>query len=124
MDFGDDDLFAVFDSESSKTKRSAIASDIVEEEGEDAEPEKPIRFDAGRLAAEITPGKRSKSDCDEEPLKKMKKDEGGRTLMTGLTDRDVDENLGGGRGEQDVEMVNDGEDENEDEGRKFFMRTH
>ena len=92
MDFGDEDLFAVFDSESSKTQRSGIADRSVHDDEETEEaPEKPIRFDAGTMQVEISGGKRTKSEEGVEPVKKMKKDE--RTIMTGLTDMDVDQNL-------------------------------
>ena len=86
-------MFAVFDSGSSKTQRSGIADRAVHDEVEEEEEksEKPLRFDAGTLSVEISGGKRSKSEQDVEPVKKMKKDE--RTIMTGLTDMDVDENI-------------------------------
>jgi len=118
MDFGDDDLFAVFDSESSKSKRSAAAQPLQEEDDqqqdENNKPERPVKFDAGPLAAEITPGKRAKSESDEEePVKKIKKDEE-RTLMTGFSDRDVDENLSG-QMEEDVRIVNEGEEDDDDD---------
>ena len=80
MDFGDEDLFAVFDSESTKSKRSAVASETLDDDGaadaENEQYERPVKFDAGVLAAEITPSKRSKSDDDEEePVKKIKRDD-------------------------------------------------
>jgi len=120
MDFGDDDLFAVFDSESSKSKRSAAAQPLQEEDDqqqdENNKPERPVKFDAGPLAAEITPGKRAKSESDEEePVKKIKKDEE-RTLMTGFSDRDVDENLSG-QMEEDVRIVNEGEEDDDDDDK-------
>ena len=93
MDFGDEDLFAVFDSESSKTQRSGIADRAVHD-GESEEPlEKPIRFDAGTMQVEISGGKRTKSEEEVEPVKKIKKDD--RTIMTGLTDMDVDQDIEG-----------------------------
>ena len=79
MDFGDEDLFAVFDSESTKSKRSAVASETLDDDSaaaENEQNERPVKFDAGVLAAEITPSKRSKSDDDEEePVKKIKRDD-------------------------------------------------
>ena len=91
MDLGDEDLFAVFDNESSsKSKRSAVASDSFKDE-DDEKPGRPVKFDAGSLAVEISgSGKRTGSDTDE-PVKKMKKDD--RTIMTGLTDQDVDQQI-------------------------------
>jgi len=117
MDFGDEDLFAVFDSESSKSKRSAAAQPDQEQDEQQQDgnnkPERPVRFDAGLLAAEITPGKRSKSESDEEePVKKIKVNEE-RTLMTGFSDRDVDEKLSG-QIEEDVRIVNEGEEDDDD----------
>ena len=76
MDFGDEDLFAVFDSESSKSKRSAIASETLDEgSAVNEQTERPVKFDAGVLTAEITPSKRAKSDDEEEPVKKIKRDD-------------------------------------------------
>jgi len=91
MDLGDEDLFAVFDNESSsKSKRSAVASDSFKDE-DDEKPGRPVKFDAGSLAVEISgSGKRTGSNTDE-PVKKMKKDD--RTIMTGLTDQDVDQQI-------------------------------
>ena len=116
MDFGDEDLFAVFDSESSKSKQSAVASKILNEEEDDTdnqESERPIRFDAGVLAAEIKPGKRTKSVDEEEKQESVKKvktdDASGRTLMTGFTDKDVEKNIGL-KEEEDVEMDDGGDD--------------
>jgi hypothetical protein len=123
MDLEDEDLFAVFDSDGGKAATSGVASRLLDtsrdEEKSDEKPDvvaaaKPIKFDSGRLVAEICGGgaKRTNS-CDGESnnddmVKKVKKDEedetdDGRlttTLMTGLSDRDIERNL---KGESDWE---------------------
>ena len=84
MDVGDDDLFAVFDSESSKSKQVVIP--------EDEESAKVEKIDSESLVQEICGArpKRQVSETDEEGIgsKKLKTDVD-TTLMTGLTDLEV-----------------------------------
>ena len=86
MDVGDDDLFAVFDSESSKSKQIVIP--------EEEEPTKVEKTDSESLVQEIcgVRPKRQVSETEEEDgvvgSKKLKTDVD-TTLMTGLTDLEV-----------------------------------
>ena len=102
-----DDLFAVFDSDSSKSKRIVISDadegEIVDEGGD--EENASGKYDSGQLVAEICGakreddeveggkgGKRSLSGEEEMATEKGEKSkkikvEDGMTLMTGLTDK-------------------------------------
>lgn len=85
MDVGDDDLFAVFDSESSKSKQIVIP--------EEEEPTKVEKTDSESLVQEIcgVRPKRQVSETEDEGVvgsKKLKTDVD-TTLMTGLTDLEV-----------------------------------
>ena len=107
----DDDLFAVFDSESSKSDRVVIPE-------EDEKP-KDEKLDSNALVAQIcgTSSKRpvSEADDDEAGSKKFKTD-AETTLMTGMSDADVakkieddDKQVQGVR--EDIEAENIEEDE-------------
>ena len=102
MDLGDEDLFAVFDNEtSSKSQRSAVAASAVAErddakDGNESGRNDPaaVRFDAGTLSVEITgSAKRTGEPETEEPVKKMKKNDDDRTIMTGLSDLDIEKQI-------------------------------
>ena len=107
MDFGEEDLFAVFDSESSKGSKSGVASRLLQAEDNEAAASentesaatKPIKFDTGSLVAEIcgTNNKRWSQDAAaaEVEVKKIKTDANDVTLMTGLSDREVERTLKG-----------------------------
>jgi len=112
----EDDLFAVFDSESAKEQQIVIPDDEDNKNGDD---EKPVKFDTGNLVAEICGGnvKRSASeDMDTSDTKKVKT-ESGMTLMTGLTDEQVKEKMEADSKENDDdatgtdEKVDDEEDQ-------------
>ena len=64
-----------------------------EEEEATADTRRPARFDAGTLSVEISGGGSGKRTIaeDDEPVKKIKTDD--RTIMTGLTDKDVETNI-------------------------------
>ena len=83
MDVGDDDLFAVFDSESSKSKQV-----VIPEEEESAKVEKT---DSESLVQEICGArtKRQANDIEEGSGIKKRKTDVDTTLMTGLTDLEV-----------------------------------
>jgi len=105
----DDDLFAVFDSESSKSKRVNLPNedDFEEEEEEEGQVEEvgektktdngqPLKFDTGNLVAEICGGKRSLSPVSREEVnKKLKVEEEPMTLMTGLTEQQIQAKMKG-----------------------------
>jgi len=112
----EDDLFAVFDSESAKEQQIVIPDDEDNKNGDD---EKPVKFDTGNLVAEICGGnvKRAASeDMDTSDTKKVKT-ESGMTLMTGLTDEQVKEKMEADSKENDDdatgtdEKVDDEEDQ-------------
>ena len=92
MDLGEEDLFAVFDNESGKSKLTTFpdSNDDDNDEGEEQVSEKPIRFDAGPNVVEVCGGKRT-CDDSQATVKKMKTDE--MTIMTGLTDVDLEANM-------------------------------
>jgi hypothetical protein len=121
MDLEDEDLFAVFDTESSKAAKSGVISrlrqqDDQEETTDDNASNKPIKFDSGRLVAEICGGgganikRTGEPEATEEAVTKKMKTEAAVTLvtekteavtlMTGLSDRDVERTL---KGESDWE---------------------
>ena len=85
MDVGDDDLFAVFDSESSKAKQVVIP------DPEDEEPAKVKKNDSESLIQEICGArpKRQASETDEDVGSKKLKTDVDTTLMTGLSDLEV-----------------------------------
>ncbi len=86
MDVGDDDLFAVFDSESSKSKQIVIP--------EEEEPTKVEKTDSESLVQEICGARPKRQVSETEEVdgvagsKKLKTDVD-TTLMTGLTDLEV-----------------------------------
>ena len=81
----DDDLFDVFDSESSKSKRIVLPS--AEDETE------PTKVDPDSLIKEICGAKRPGGGDDEKDegaeSKKIKTDEPPSTIMTGMSDLEV-----------------------------------
>ena len=101
----DDDLFAVFDSESSKSQQIVIPD-------EDEKP-KDEKLDSNALVAQIcgTSSKRPVSKADEEDAgtKKFKTD-AETTLMTGLSDAEVAKKM-----DQDDKQVQGIRDDNEPE---------
>ena len=98
MDVGDDDLFAVFDDDSSKDKKVVLP--------EDSEPE---RSDPRSLVKEICGSKRPAEDVKEETLIDSKKLKTDTTLMTGLSDAEVQQKIEDDtrqlRGDEDIEKV-------------------
>ena len=96
MDFGDEDLFAVFDSESTKVQRSDQSEQAFREADDSADAaaagkvKRDVKFDAGPLTVSLGAPKRQMSD-DAEPVKKIKTDE--RTLMTGMNESEVEKNI-------------------------------
>jgi hypothetical protein len=114
MDLEEDDLFAVFDSDASKTATSGAASLLHNKKEEDAAEDsvkaRPVKFDTGKLVAEICGGstnKRTKPSEDataaaeeEEGVKKMKTEGVAVTLMTGISDQEAERTL---KGESDWE---------------------
>jgi len=91
MDLGEEDLFAVFDNDSGKSKLTfPDSNDDDNDEEEEQVSEKPIRFDAGPNMVEVCGGKRTCDDA-QATVKKMKTDE--MTIMTGLTDVDLEANM-------------------------------
>ena len=95
MDFGDEDLFAVFDSESTKVQRSDQSEQAFRETDDsadvaDGKAKRDVKFDVGPLTVSLGAPKRQLSD-DAEPVKKIKTDE--RTLMTGMNDSEVEKNI-------------------------------
>ena len=115
MDIEDDDLFAVFDSDGSKAATSGAASRLLHKDKKDEEEEEeevmakstPIKFDSGQLVAEIcgSNSKRTKSQDDDsvnDVVKKVKTDSEDTvvTLMTGLSDKEIERTL---KGESDWE---------------------
>jgi len=112
----EDDLFAVFDSESAKEQQIVIPDDEDNKNGDD---EKPVKFDTGNLVAEICGGnvKRAASeDMDTSDTKKVKT-ESGMTLMTGLTDEQVKEKMEADSKENDDDATSTDEkvDDEEDQ---------
>ena len=87
MDVGDDDLFAVFDSESTKSKQV-----VIPEEEESAKIEKT---DSESLVQEICGArtKRQSNDIEEGSGSKKRKTDVDTTLMTGLTDVEVKDKM-------------------------------
>ena len=83
MDVGDDDLFAVFDSESTKSKQVVIP--------EEEEPAKVEKTDSESLVQEICGArtKRQSNDIEDGSGSKKRKTDVDTTLMTGLTDLEV-----------------------------------
>ena len=81
----DDDLFDVFDAESSKSKKIVLPSAEAESE--------PAKVDPGSLIKEICGAKRpvGAEDAKDEGAesKKIKTDEAGPTIMTGMSDLEV-----------------------------------
>ena len=114
MDIEDDDLFAVFDSDGSKAATSGAASRLLHKDKKEEEEEEevmakstPIKFDSGQLVAEIcgSNSKRTKSQDDDsvnDVVKKVKTDSEDTvvTLMTGLSDKEIERTL---KGESDWE---------------------
>ena len=84
MDVGDDDLFAVFDSESSKDKQLPTA---------DEESNNGVELKE-ELGEDVTATKRSAAEVEgaEKDVKKMKIDSE-MTIMTGLRKEDVEQKL-------------------------------
>lgn len=118
MDVGDDDLFAVFDSDSAKAQQIVIPED--EEEKTSGEDSNPLKFDTGNLVAEICGGtsKRAVSEVvDTSGGYKKVKTESGMTIMTGLTDKQIKEKMEADAGEtkevdvSDDEKIDDEEDQ-------------
>ena len=112
----EDDLFAVFDSDSAKEQQIVIADDEDNKNGDD---EKPVKFDTGNLVAEICGGniKRAASeDMDTSDTKKVKT-ESEMTLMTGLTDEQVKEKMEADSKENDNDAISADEkiDDEEDQ---------
>ena len=110
MDVGDDDLFAVFDSESTKSKQV-----VIPEEQESAKIEKT---DSESLVQEICGArtKRQSNDIEDGSGSKKRKTDVDTTLMTGLTDLEVkakmEEDESQVRGEaEEMEQENIEEDE-------------
>jgi hypothetical protein len=124
MDLEDEDLFAVFDTESSKAAKSGVISRLRQQDDQEATTDdtadnssnKPIKFDSGRLVAEICGGggtntkRTGEPETTEEAVTKKMKTEAAVTLvtekteavtlMTGLSDQDVERTL---KGESDWE---------------------
>jgi hypothetical protein len=124
MDLEDEDLFAVFDTESSKAAKSGVISRLRQQDDQeettddtaDNTSNKPIKFDSGRLVAEICGGgganikRTGEPETTEEAVTKKMKTESAVTLvtekteavtlMTGLSDQDVERTL---KGESDWE---------------------
>jgi len=120
MDLDDEDLFAVFDSESSKAAKSGLVSRLLQDDQEDAtdssavNSSKPVKFDTGRLVAEICGGGANSKRTGEQEIteeggaKKLKTEAvtimaekaEAMTLMTGLSDQEVERTL---KGESDWE---------------------
>ncbi len=123
MDLEDEDLFAVFDTESSKAAKSGVISRLRQQDDQEATTDdtadnastKPIKFDSGRLVAEICGGgantkRTGEPEITEEAMTKKMKTESAVTLvtekteavtlMTGLSDQDVERTL---KGESDWE---------------------
>ena len=102
MDVGDDDLFAVFDDDSTKDKKVVLPED---------DEAKPDKVDPSSLVKEIC-GPRSKRPADKEDgevdSKKLKTDVD-TTLMTGLSDAEVKQKIEDDekhiRGDEDMEKV-------------------
>jgi len=112
----EEDLFAVFDSDSAKEQQIVIPDD---EDNKNRDDEKPVKFDTGNLVAEICGGnvKRAASeDMDTSDTKKVKT-ESGMTLMTGLTDEQVKEKMEADSREVDDDATSTDEkvDEEEDQ---------
>jgi len=112
----EEDLFAVFDSDSAKEQQIVIPDD---EDNKNKDDEKPVKFDTGNLVAEICGGnvKRAASeDMDTSDTKKVKT-ESGMTLMTGLTDEQVKEKMEADSREVDDDATSTDEkvDEEEDQ---------
>jgi len=112
----EDDLFAVFDSDSAKEQQIVIPDDEDNKNGDD---EKPVKFDTGNLVAEICGGnvKRAASeDMDTSDTKKVKT-ESEMTLMTGLTDEQVKEKMEADSKENDNDAISADEkiDDEEDQ---------
>ena len=117
MDVGDDDLFAVFDSDSAKAQQVVIPED--EDEKTSGDDSKPLKFDTGNLVAEICGGtvKRGASEeMDTSGLKKVKTDSG-MTLMTGLSDEQVKQKIEADAEETKEDVASDDEkvDDEEDQ---------
>jgi hypothetical protein len=125
MDLEDEDLFAVFDTESSKAAKSGVISRLRQQDDQEETTDdtadnastKPIKFDSGRLVAEICGGgggantkRTGETEPTEEAVTKKMKTEAAVTLvtekteavtlMTGLSDQDVERTL---KGESDWE---------------------
>jgi len=117
MDVGEDDLFAVFDSDSAKEQQIVIPDD--EDENAGGEDSKPLKFDSGNLVAEICGGTVKRAASEEMDISgpKKVKTESGMTLMTGLSDKQVKEKMEADAEEtkevaaSDDEKVDDEEDQ-------------
>ena len=117
MDVGEDDLFAVFDSDSAKEQQIVIPDD--EDENAAGEDTKPLKFDSGNLVAEICGGTVKRAASEEMDISgpKKVKTESGMTLMTGLSDKQVKEKMEADAEEtkeaaaSDDEKVDDEEDQ-------------
>ena len=98
MDVGDDDLFAVFDEDSSKDKKVVLPE---EKELECRDPRS--------LVKEICGSKRPAEDVKEETEVDSKKLKTDTTLMTGLSDTEVQQKIEDdgrqARGDEEVEKV-------------------
>ena len=106
----DDDLFDVFDSESSKSKKIVLPSAETETE--------PVKVDPDSLVKEICGSKRPVGAEDEKDegteSKKIKTDETTSTIMTGMSDLDVKNKIESDE-KQTREIIEEPESENVEE---------